>query len=242
MATSIENLKNGKAQKVNVIEIKIIHKVSDEHYIVADETAHALLVSDQNLKEGSAYKLIKPSYEDSELKKSPKFAAIKLERNMKTKELKTADEKYLTKSIKHNEKQTNSKIVNDFASVDILGVGATTEEITLMVVKMSSIINGKYGTYRIITCKDIKNKTNSVNLYRNLQNVVEVEEIYKFSKLKVNNFKKDDEDFFRLGTAYASRIVKCGKQEKEEFEKAGVMIGDQKMDGTLIGISELNVY
>ena len=76
MATSIENIKNGKAQKVNVIEIKIIQKVSDEHYIVADETDHALLVSDQNLKEGSAYKLIKPSYENSELRK-PKICGYK---------------------------------------------------------------------------------------------------------------------------------------------------------------------
>ena len=144
MATSIENIKNGKAQKVNVIEIKIIQKVSDEHYIVADETAHALLVSDQNLKEGSAYKLIKPSYENSELRKSPKFAAIKVERNIKTKELKTEDEKVLTANMKHDVKQKKFKIVNDFASVDGLGVGSITEEITLMVVKISSIINGRY--------------------------------------------------------------------------------------------------
>ena len=48
--------------------------------------------------------------------------------------------------------------------------------------------------------------------------------------------------FFRLGTAYASRIVKNGRQEKEEFEKAGVMIGDQKVDGTIIGISKVNIY
>ena len=242
MATSVEDLKKGKAQKVNVIEIKVLRKVSDEHYIVADETAHALLVSDQNLKEGSAYKLIKPSYENSELRKSPKFAAIKVERNIKTKELKPEDEKVLTASMKHDEKQMNSKIVNDFASVDGLGVGSITEEITLMVVKISSIINGRYGTYRIVTCKDIKNKKNSINLYRNLQNVVEVGEVYIFTKLKVNNFKKEDEDFFRLGTTYASRIVKNGRQGKEEFEKAGVMIGDQKVDGTIIGISEVNVY
>ena len=79
-------------------------------------------------------------------------------------------------------------------------------------------------------------------LYRNLQDVVEVGEVYIFTKLKVNNFKKEDEDFFRLGTTYASRIVKNGRQGKEEFEKAGVMIGDQKVDGTIIGISEVNVY
>ena len=101
MALSIEDLKNGKTEKVNTLEIKIMKKVSDDKYIVADETAHTLLVSDQSLKEGSAYKLIKPSYEESVLSKNPKFAVIKVERNIKSKELKTEDEKLLVGSLKN---------------------------------------------------------------------------------------------------------------------------------------------
>ena len=242
MATSIANLKNGKAEKVNMIDIKILKKVSDEHYIVADETAHILLVSDQSLKEGSAYKLIKPSYGDSELRKNPKFGAVKVERNIKTKTLKTEEENVLVASFKHDEKKVNSKIVNDFGLVDALGVGGTAEDITLMVVSISSIILGKFGTYRIVGCKDIKNQKNSVNLYRNLQDMVEVGDVYIFTKLKVNNFKKEDQDFHRLGTTYASRILNEGGQGKKEFEKAGVMIGDNEVKGTIIGISELKIY
>jgi hypothetical protein len=58
----------------------------------------------------------------------------------------------------------------------------------------------------------------------------------------VNNFKKEDTDLYRLGTTYASRIINEGKQGKDEFEKAGIMLGDNKVKGTIIGISELNVY
>ena len=85
-----------------------------------------------------------------------------------------------------------------------------------MVVSKSSIILGKFGTYRIVTCKDIKSQKNSVNLYRNLQDVVEVGEIYIFTKLKVSNFKKEEDGFNRVGTTYASRIIKASVQDKKK--------------------------
>ena len=242
MATRIDELKNGSTEKVHVLEVKIVKKVTEDYYIVADETAHTLLVSNQSLKEGSAYKIIKPSYEDSKLRKSSKFAAVKLERNIKIKVLKTEDEKVLIASIQHDGEETKSKIMNDFGSVDALGVGGITEEITLMVITKSSVINGKYGTYRIITCKDIKNTKNDINVNRNLQNLVEVGGVYIFTRLKVNNFKKEGTDLYRLGTTYASRIFNEGKQGKDEFEKAGIKQGDNEVKGTIIGISELNVY
>ena len=70
-------VKNGLPKKISFLEIKIQTKVSSDHYIVGDETDNILLVSEQNLKEGSCYKLIKPSYEDNKLNKNPKFAAVK---------------------------------------------------------------------------------------------------------------------------------------------------------------------
>ena len=108
MATRIDDLKNGKMEKVHVIEVKIVKKVTEDYYIVADETAHILLASNQNLKEGSAYKIIKPSYDDSKLRKSSKFAAVKVERNIRTKVLKTEDEKILIASI-HNDGEKPSQ-------------------------------------------------------------------------------------------------------------------------------------
>ena len=203
MAMSIENLKNGKVEKVSMLDVKVIKKVADDYYIVADETDHALLVSDQSLKEGCAYKLIKPSFGDSELRKKTKYGAVKVERNVKTKVLKKEEEKVLVASIKHVEKKVVNKVVNDFGLVDALGVGGTTQEIVLMVVNISGIIAGKFGTYRIITCKDIKNQKNSVNLYRNRHDM--------FTKLKVNNFFKDYQEFHRLGTTYAYRIIKSSR-------------------------------
>ena len=76
MELRIDDLKNGKTEKVNTLEIKIMKKVSDEKYIAADETAHTLLVLDQSRKGGSAYNLIKPSYEDDDVLKKTKYTYL----------------------------------------------------------------------------------------------------------------------------------------------------------------------
>ena len=68
------------------------------------------------------------------LAKKTKFAVIKVERNIKFKELKTEDEKLLVGSLK-NQRKVNNRISNDFESVNNIEVGGMTEEITLKVVR-----------------------------------------------------------------------------------------------------------
>ena len=242
MAKSLGDFKDGIVDKVGVLDIHIVKQISDDHYIVGDKKDYMLLVSEQNLQSGSAYRLIKPSFLETKLRKNPNFAAVKLGNKIKTKPLTKSDEDVLCANIAIDEKSSYKKIENDFALVDSLGVGSITEEIKLMVVKKSTIIHGKFGNYRIVTCKDIKNQKNSVNLYRNLIDMVEVGEIYIFTKLKVSNLRKEEDDFNRIATTYSSRINKASTADKKEFEEKNVMIGDFIVKGTIIGISELNIY
>lgn len=237
--SAIGKLKTGKLNKVNIVEVKIVKKVADECYIVSDGSDHILLESPQKLTEGMTYKLIKPSYGDGKLSRNSKFAAIKSEKEIHPKDLKPNEEKKLLENMGNSSKP---EVVNNFELVNNLGAGNSCGEIVLLVVSKSSVIEGKFGTYRIITCKDIKNQKNSINLYKNLQNSVTVGDLYKFTSLKVNNFKKEDQDFNRLGTTNASRILNVGTKEKVEFEKAGVKLGDNEIKGVIIGISELNMY
>ena len=67
-------------------------------------------------------------------------------------------------------------------------------------------------------------------------------EIYKVTKLKVSNYKREDDDFNRLGTTISSRIIKGSATDKKEFDEAKVRVGDHIVKGTIIGISELNIY
>ena len=239
MTSTIGMLKAGKLHKVNIVEVKIVKKVADECYIITDGSDHILLESPQKLTEGLTYKLIKPSYADGKLSRNAKFAAIKSEKKIHSKDLKPVEEKKLLENMGSS---TKPEIVNNFERVNNLGAGNSSGEIVLLVVSKSSVIEGKFGTYRIITCKDIKNQKNSINLYKNLQNSVNVGDIYKFTNLKVNNFKKEDQEFNRLGTTNSSRILNVGDKEKLEFKNAGVKLGDHEIRGVIIGISEVNMY
>ena len=127
-------------------------------------------------------------------------------------------------------------------SIDAQGVGSIADEIQVMVVNKSGLITGKFGNYKIVTCKDIKNQKNSVNLYRNLIDSVEVGEIYVLTNIKVGNYKKDDEVLKRVGTTIRSRVIKASAQVRLDFKNEGIMLGDKFVRGSIIGISELNVY
>ena len=242
MDVNLRNVKSGIVAKISVLEIKVLKKISDDHYIVADETDQMLFESEQNLKEESCYKLIKPVYKANKLTKNSKFAAVKLQKKLNTTVLKQPDVKSFLDKLETVQGKEESKIETHFESIEDLGVGGIVKEITLIVTNKSSVIAGKFGQYRIVTCKDIKNQKNSVNLYRNCLNMVDVGEIYKFTNLKVSNFKKEDEKYHRTGTTYSSRITKASAVDEKEFTKMGVMLGDEAAKGTIVGISELKVY
>ena len=242
MDCNVGLVKNGLVKKINFLEIKIHMKVSSDHYIVGDETENILLVSEQNLREDSCYKLIKPGYEDDKLKKNPKFAAVKLQKDIKATILKDDDVKSFTAVLGLEPRKITVNIDNDFDAVEALGVGSIVKEIKLMVVSKSGVIAGKFGTYKIVTCKDIKNQKNSINLYKSLQDQVEVGGIYSFTNLKVSSFKKDDDKFFRMGTTYSSKVITASENFKNEFENAKVLIGDKAAEGNIVGISNLNIY
>ena len=242
MEINVKNVRTGKVSKIASLEIKVLKKVSPDHYVVGDKTDKILLVSDQSLKEDSCYKLIKPSYEDKKLKRNQKFAAVKLQKDIKTEMLKAEEAKSFEAELNTDTRKVPPKITNDFDVVEALGVGGVVEEIKLMIVSKSSVIAGRFGNYRIVTCKDIKNQKNSISLYRNFQDLVEVGGIYYFINIKVNNFKKDEDKFFRLGTTAWSKVVKASASDKKEFEEAGVFLGDAAASGLIAGITELNIY
>ena len=110
MAKSIASFKNGSVDKVGVLDIKVIKKISDDCYIVGDEKDHIVLVSEQTLQSGLAYRLIKPSYEEMKLRKNPKFSAVKIEKDITTKTLVKKDEDILCASVTKDEKILSNDI------------------------------------------------------------------------------------------------------------------------------------
>ena len=240
----IEKIVQDNIEKIDIVDLKVIKKLNEDHYIVADESGFVLLLSDQILQENTSYKLIKPKYnqDPQKLIKNPKFSAVKKEVNIKVKKLSIEIENRLKKDVETKPETDEIGNMNDFSQIQMLGINSIANEITVMVTSMSSTITGKFGTYRIITCKDIKNQKNSINLYKHHQDKVETGQSYKITKLKVNNFKKEDQDFNRLGTTHATKIVQASEKHKEEFEKNGVILGDKVVKGTILGVADLKCY
>ena len=114
MEINVKNIRTGKVSKICSLEIKVLKKVSPDHYVVGDKTDKILLVSDQSLKEDSCYKLIKPSYEDKKLKRNKKFAAVKLQKDIKTEVLKAEEAHSFEAERNTDTRKVSPKITNDF--------------------------------------------------------------------------------------------------------------------------------
>ena len=122
----ISNL--SETEQINVIDVKVMKDISDDYYIAGDMSGFMILVSDQKLKEGQAYKLIKPKVKDGEIQKNPKFAMIKVE-NVKTKVLTKEKTEKLVKSIKNTVKINDDEAKNDLEQIESLGANAISGEI-----------------------------------------------------------------------------------------------------------------
>ena len=239
----IENVIHDNVEKVDIIDVKVITNPTQDQYIVADETGFILLISDQILKADSSYKLIKPKYNQNMiLEKNPKFKAVKIEVKMKINKLSEETEKRLMGLVDNKHKDDNIENLNDFSKIQSLGVNSIAPEIIVLVTNISSVISGKFGNYRITSCKDIKNQKNSINLYRDFQGMVKAGQSYKISYLKICNLKKEGQDFNRLGTTYATRIVQASQTEENLLKKMGVILGDKMVNGTILGVANLKCY
>ena len=183
-----------ETDQVNIIDVKVMKYISDDYYIVGDISGFMILVSDQRVNEGQAYKLIKPKLTDQKIKKKPKFAMIKVE-NVKTKILTNEQTENLTSWIKPTVEKDDDETMNDLEKIDSLGLNGISAEIVLLVCNVSRLIEGRFGNYRIIKVKDIKNNQNDMNLYKQWKDIPEKGEVYKFSNLKVTSYKSKDEKF-----------------------------------------------
>ena len=241
----IRKIVEDKLEKADIVDCKVLKNPVKDHYIVADETGCILLQSEQILKENSAYKLIKPivDQDPQKLTKNPKFAAVKLEMKVKVITLSTEIENRIMEMIGSKETEDDSiENMNDFAIIESLEINGVSEDFFLMVTNILRTMSAKFGTYKIVACKDIKSQRNTINLYNNFQNMVTSGGIYKFSKLKVNNFKKDEEDYHRLSSTFSTKIVDASTKEKGLLEKNGVILGDKKMNATILGVANLKCY
>ena len=149
--------------QIKVIDVKVVKYISDDYYIVEDNSGFIILVSDQKLTEGQGYKLIKPKFQDDQLKKNPKFSMIQAE-NIKTKNLSNYETERLLESIPKTVGTNINEITNDLEKIDRTGVNSISGEVFLLFCNISRLIEGRYGNYKIITVKYIQENCQKVSI------------------------------------------------------------------------------
>ena len=243
MPKNIQQIKNeGKETIETTLDVKVIHKFSDKAYVIGDESGNALLESCQDLEENVVYKILKPKYLNDKFHDNPKFKILKTKLNLKTKavtkeELKNYRE--LTNTLP--ETQRSEKVeLNNFNKCEALDEKDKIDRLTLLIVSKSGDIEGKYGSYHIVTAKDCEGQKNSLSIYHDKTRMVKPETLLTFTNLKKLSFKPTDSDFNRLATNWNTRIFEAKDQEKEEF--SNVLLGDEKTTGNILGYENFNIY
>ena len=241
MPSNIKKIQDENKESVeDIINIKVVKKLADDKFVVADETGHSLLRTSQDLEENCVYKLLKPKYISQMLEANPKLKLLKSKQKLTAKKIPTEDmKKYEAEvGVKATDNQKTKLDMNNFTKCEELAPNEKTEMLTVLIVSKSGDIAGSYGKYNIVSAKDCNNAKNSIAIYHDRSNVVTVGKLLTFTSLKKTAYKPDGAAFHRLATMGSSRIFE--PKEKNAFKD--VFMGDEMVTGVILGHEGLTCY
>ena len=188
---------DGKERIETTLNLKVIHKLNNNMYVVGDETDNTLLETNQDLDDEIVYKILKPKFIDDRLHAHPNFKLLKTKLSLKIKSLSQLElDGYLEISSQHAVAETLKKEdFKNFSKCETFEVNKTIEMITLLIISKSRDIEGRFGKYNIITAKDFDGQKNSVNIYHDKAKIVQTGKILTFTILKKTNFKPENTEF-----------------------------------------------
>lgn len=235
---TIQNVLTG--EKVKVLHVNIVEKISQGKYIVADLTGMAIMkIEDETHQKqaelGKAIRVMKPK------KVSQHIIACNTKLSpMKTKAIKMNVVDGKLKELQNLGKEMSE--INPGLSFDDIkcnyGETAVIPEILTYVTSLSKVIDGKYGPYQISNLRDCNGSAVSINLYKGSIDGVEVNKVYRLNKIRKTTIK--DESGLRLGTTNFTKIQKATDDETKLFENT--KIADHKIEGDCLMINEFHYY
>ena len=244
MPHTIQQIQKEKKEIIeSMLDVKVFKKICDNAYIVYDATAHALLETSQELKEGMVYKLLKPKFINKIFEANPKLKILKSNVKLDTRTFTKLEMKHYEGSaevLNQNLNTGNKGDMNNFTKCEALNENNKIEMLTVLIVSKSRYIEGQYGKYNIVTAKDCESNKNSINIYHDKSRMVEAEKMLTFTTLKKTTYKQVDGDYHRLATMWSTRIFEAKEKDKLEFKD--VLLGDEKITGKVLGYDDLSIY
>ena len=233
-----------KKKTANTIEAKIIEKIDESKFIIADEHDAMIMIGindktqSKPIVEGISVRIMKPKYIDQntvEANENFKIMKIKpIEANIKPKVLKSLKELGASTS------KTGAEIkLITFEELD--QIKDKTEGFNL-VVKVSSVsraMDGKFSKFKLATIKDRQNMQNNLAIYPPHLDSLTPGKIYKLSVVKKTDYKKENENYNRLSTVRKADIKEFD-DKKKDFKN--VTVGECVLSGLVLGFGDVHEY
>ena len=237
-----------EGHKVLSIELNVLKNLGKNYLVVADDSGQTIVL-DMNKKEGksedkvdivtegSRIKMIKPQVSGNDLKViSPdKFKVINMGQSKGN--TKVCKEEDMKKYQDYVNKQRNVKgtTLND---TEKIGKNIMIPEMSVFIVSVSRTIEGKYGDYQIVNFKDLAGNKGTLNLYGNKVGQMEPGRMYTMKKFVKSGIAKSEGEYTRLALKYGSL-----NEAEESVSKmfVDIKLGEQVIDGTVIGIADIEV-
>ena len=229
-----------RGEKVNVLHINVIEKISKSKYIVGDQTGMAVMTVDEETHQkqvevGKGVRIMKPKKIDQNViatnakiipsKTKPLLMTVDDKRRKELKglagKMSTVDPGTAFNDIKEN-----------------FGENAVVGQILAYVTSVSKVIEGKYGNYQIVNLRDCIGSKVSINLYTKYVNAVEVNKVYRIEKIKKTAI--NDDSGLRLATTNYTKIDDASTEETDLFKNT--KIADKSIEGTCVMFNEYQYY
>ena len=206
--------------KLKWLYVNIIEKISENHYIVADKSALAIMevasfeTAGKEIIVGEGLKLIKPRKVDEDCFVQEE-ALIKAKPMVIGKVNQTKLEEMRQKAIDIPKPDgqlgyaTFTTIIDNFKENDIVNI------VLGLVISISRLIKAKYGEYRIVTIKDVAGTSMSMNLYEPHLEKLEENQVFTLTNLKKSIIKYDGN--IRLTTTKFTSINQGNSDEQKLF-------------------------
>ena len=245
MDNTLTVLLNSK-QTSGTITVKIIKKINNQFYIIADKTSYALLdltaypnYSSLLIPEAS-YKLIKVT-KDKETITPSNFQPIKSKQEIKPTQKGTDKISKLEKQVTNI---TSTKSENKISLKDIeekTKDNTLVSNIKVMITTISRMIETKNGNYKIASIADEHSNKATLNLYDKHADQIELGKIYHLEKVKKITITKEGQKQMRLCANKFSTMQKLeDENDTKPFED--IIIGDARVKATIDAIVDLSFY
>ena len=239
---SLQVLKKSKA--ATNIDVKIIEIIAEDMFIVADESESMIMrnidgkIEGTLIQQGNSVRFIKPKYIDENL--------IEVNQNFRPMKIRPIEV-----NIKDKKIQKWKELANTFGSrpssaslltFSILDQKPQNSEACNLVFKACSVsraIEGKFSKFKLATIKDVDNTRNNIAIYPPHLEKIVPGSIYKISVVKKTNYKKEDEDYFRLSTVRKS-VIQEFEDKEDKFKN--VTVGEFQVHGSILGHGDIMLY